>query len=58
VATLLLFIFLFVPGLPVALSPTIVMGALGISMLIGLVAGGRPASRAAILTPIDALRSE
>ena len=58
VAFLLLIIFLFVPGLPVALSPKIVLGALGISMLIGLIAGGQPASRAAKLTPIDALRSE
>ena len=58
VAFLLMIIFLFVPGLPVALSPKIVLGALGISMLIGLIAGGQPASRAAKLTPIDALRSE
>jgi putative ABC transport system permease protein len=58
VAFLLILIFLFVPGLPVALSPKIVLGALGISMLIGLVAGSRPAARAAKLTPIDALRAE
>jgi len=58
VGLLLLIIYLFVPGLPVALSPTIVLGALGISMLIGLVAGSRPAGRAARLTPIDALRAE
>ena len=58
VALLLLIIFLFVPGLPVALSPKIVLGALAISMLIGLTAGSRPAARAARLTPIDALRAE
>ena len=55
---LLLIIFLFVPALPIALSPLIVLGALGISMVIGLLAGGQPVSRAAKLTPIDALRAE
>jgi len=55
---LLLIIFLFVPALPIALSPLIVLGALGISMVIGVLAGGQPASRAAKLTPIDALRAE
>jgi|TARA_B110000967_G_C18844765_1_gene541360 putative ABC transport system permease protein len=58
VAFLLLLIYLFVPGLPVALSPTIVIGALGISMLIGLIAGSQPAASAAKMTPIDALRAE
>ena len=55
---LLLIIFLFVPALPITLSPLIVLGALGISMVIGLLAGGQPAARAAKLTPIDALRAE
>ncbi len=58
VAFLLLLIYLFVPGLPVALSPTIVLGALGISMIIGLLAGSQPAASAAKMTPIDALRAE
>jgi len=58
VAFLLLLIYLFVPALPVALSPTIVLGALGISMLIGLLAGSQPAASAAKMTPIDALRAE
>ncbi|ETN92662.1 Macrolide export ATP-binding/permease protein MacB [Gammaproteobacteria bacterium MOLA455] len=58
VAFLLLLIHLFVPALPVALSPTIVLGALGISMLIGLLAGSQPAASAAKMTPIDALRAE
>ena len=58
VAFLLLLIYLFVPGLPVALSPTIVLGALGISMVIGLLAGSQPAASAAKMTPIDALRAE
>jgi len=49
---------LFVPALPITLSPLIVLGALGISMVIGLLAGGQPAARAAKLTPIDALRAE
>ena len=58
VAFLLLLIYLFVPALPVALSPTIVVGTLGISMLIGLLAGSQPAASAAKMTPIDALRAE
>ena len=58
VGFLLLLIYLFVPALPVALSPTIVLGALGISMLIGLLAGSQPAASAAKMTPIDALRTE
>lgn len=58
VIALLLITWLFIPGLPIALSPIIVFGALGIAILIGLLAGSQPAARAARLTPIDALRAE
>lgn len=58
VVFLLLLISVFVPSLPVVLSPTIVLGALGVSMLIGLLAGSQPAANAAKMTPIDALRAE
>ncbi len=58
VIVLLFLIFLFAPGLPVELSLEIITGALAISLLIGLVAGVNPASRAANMTPIDALRAE
>jgi putative ABC transport system permease protein len=42
---------------PVAVSPTVAMGSLAISLAIGAVAGVYPAARAAQLTPIDALRT-
>ncbi|MAT52175.1 MAG: peptide ABC transporter permease [Porticoccaceae bacterium] len=49
---------LLVPALPMAIEPEVVLGALGLSMLIGLVAGLRPAMNATRMSPIDALRSE
>jgi putative ABC transport system permease protein len=43
---------------PVALSPTATAGAIAIAIAIGIVFGVYPATRAAKLAPIDALRSE
>ncbi|MGZ0018924.1 ABC transporter permease [Nitrosomonas sp. wSCUT-2] len=49
---------LLASGLPVHIPWNFVLGALGLSMLIGLAAGVVPAMRAAKLNPVDALRTE
>jgi putative ABC transport system permease protein len=52
---------LWLPGLigdPISSSPTAAVGALAIALAIGVLFGVYPASRAATLAPIDALRSE
>jgi putative ABC transport system permease protein len=52
---------LWLPGLigdPISTSPTAAVGALIIALAIGVLFGVYPASRAATLAPIDALRSE
>ncbi|MGY8985856.1 MAG: ABC transporter permease [Sphingomonadales bacterium] len=43
---------------PVLINPTVIILALGFSVLIGVVFGFYPAKRASLLNPIDALRSE
>jgi putative ABC transport system permease protein len=45
-------------GLPVAVTPTSVLLAVGVSFLIGVFFGFYPARRATGLDPIDALRSQ
>jgi putative ABC transport system permease protein len=42
----------------IAISPAAAVGAIAVAMLVGLVFGVYPASRAARLAPIDALRTE
>ncbi len=55
-AGLLLFSRWLLPGLPLSLAPQMVLLALGVSVLIGLLAGVKPATRAAAMNPIEALR--
>nr|WP_211753418.1 hypothetical protein [Nitrosomonas aestuarii] len=47
-----------VSGLPVSIPWNFVMGALALSVVIGLAVSVVPAIRAAKLNPIDALRTE
>lgn len=49
---------LLISGLPVNIPWDFVLGALGLSMVIGLAAGVVPAMRAAKLNPVDALRTD
>ena len=58
VALVAVLLQLFLPGLPIALKPEIVTVALIMSMVVGLMAGVRPALNATRLSPIDALRGE
>ncbi|AYC34903.1 ABC transporter permease [Pseudomonas cavernae] len=46
------------PGLPLRLSPALVLLALLLAALVGVAAGLAPARRAARLRPVEALRSE
>jgi putative ABC transport system permease protein len=45
-------------ALPAALSPTIILLALGVAIATGVISGFMPAWRAAHMSPVDALRAE
>lgn len=49
---------LFLPNIPITFEPIALILALMISMIIGAIAGWQPASKAAKLEPVIALRSE
>src|SRR5690606_19032023 len=49
---------IFIANLPVYIPWNYVLGALTLSMVIGLVAGVLPAMRAARFNPVEALRTE
>ncbi|MEH6470116.1 MAG: ABC transporter permease [Halopseudomonas sp.] len=55
-ASLLLLSRWALPGLPLTLPPQMVLLALAVSALIGVIAGVKPASDAAAMNPIEALR--
>lgn len=59
IAMSLLFIAkLFMPNIPIVFDVVVLILALGISMVIGMLAGWQPASKAAKLKPVLALRAE
>jgi len=59
IAMSLLFVAkLLLPGIPVGFNLWVLLLALAVSILIGIIAGWRPASQAAKLEPVIALRAE
>ena len=56
--TLLFIAKLFMPNIPIVFEPIALILALLVSMVIGALAGWQPASKAAKLEPVLALRSE
>lgn len=57
-ALLLGLLALAMPALPIQISPLFLLLALGLSLLVGLLAGVVPATQAARLNPVRALQSE
>ena len=56
--TLLFIAQLFMPTMPIVFEPLVLIIALAISIIIGALAGWQPASKAAKLEPVLALRAE